>query len=384
MVQGHHHSIILSKSELVAENDTLLEKISCTGCGSKAEAHILDTVLPEAVEIAKKLGGDKSYLPKVNTFTDASEYSIKMPYEKHQKLIQTVDTISQMISDPFIFGRISALHALSDLVVSNAIPLTALGIINIERAKKNIQKSDLTNMLAGAMLEFSKAKIKLIGGHTSQSVENSLGFALTGISRVTSNLGNDIRLGKNTPKAFSIILTKPLGIGLILAASMRNSASEQTYQDCIETMLQSNLKAAEFLWQNGALAMTDVTGFGLARHAENLTKVLENHFETRVAARINLDEIPLIPGVTRILEETPIRSTLSPSNKKAIRHLKGIKNRQTPLGDILFDPQTSGGVLAIVPTTRAARLCNILKCDIAPGSNVIGNIVFQEIGIFIN
>ena len=165
---------------------------------------------------------------------------------------------------------------------------------------------------------------------------------------------------------------------------MRNSASEQTYQDCIETMLQSNLKAAEFLWQNGALAMTDVTGFGLARHSENLTKVLENHFETRVAARINLDEIPLIPGVTRILEETPIRSTLSPSNKKAIRHLKGIKNRQIPLGDILFDPQTSGGVLAIVPTTRAASLCNILKCDIAPGSNVIGNIVFQEIGIFIN
>ena len=130
--------------------------------------------------------------------------------------------------------------------------------------------------------------------------------------------------------------------------------------------------------------MTDITGFGLARHAENLTKVLENQFETRVAAQLNLDDIPLIPGAVRILEETPIRSTLNSSNKKAVRHLKGIKNRQIPLSDILFDPQTSGGVLAVIPTTRATRLCDILKRDIAPVSNVIGNIVFQETGIFIN
>lgn len=384
MVHDHHRSIILSENELLAENDTLLEKIFCTGCGSKAEAQILDTVLLDAVEIATKLGGDKNYLPIVNTFTDASEFSIDASLGKGQSLIQTVDSISQMISDPFIFGRISALHALSDLVVSNAIPLTALSIINIERAKKNIQKSDLTNMLAGAMLEFSKAKIKLVGGHTSQSVETSMGFALTGISRIISKIESDITLGKKAQKAFSIILTKPLGIGLILAANMRNSASEQNYQDCIKIMLQSNLKAAEFLWQNGAIAMTDITGFGLARHTENLTKALENQFRTSVGAQLNLDEIPLLPGIAQILQETSIRATLNASNKKAIRYLKGIKSRQMPLSDILFDPQTSGGVLAVVPTTRAAKLCNILKRDIAPVSNVIGTIIFQETGIFIN
>ncbi len=377
-------SIMLSKNELVAENDPLLQQVFCAGCGSKAEAQILDSMLPDAVEIVVKLGGDRSYLPMVNTLSDASEFFIKSPMEDGQALIQTVDTISQMISDPFIFGRISALHALSDLVVSNAIPLTALSIINIERAKKNIQKSDLTNMLAGAMLEFSKAKIKLIGGHTSQSAENSLGFALTGIARSTSNLGDYNKLVKKNLKDFSIILTKPLGIGLILAANMRNVASEQTYQDCVEIMLQSNLKPAEFLWQNGAVAMTDVTGFGLARHLENLIKVLENDFKTSAAAQLHFNQIPLIPGAAKILEETLIRSNLNTSNKRAVRHLNKFQCQQTPLSDILFDPQTSGGVLAIVPTSKANRICKILKRDIAPLSKVIGDINFHKSGIFIN
>ncbi len=384
MDEGNHRSIFLSKNELVAENDPLLEKVFCTGCGSKTEARTLDSVLPEAIEVAANLGGDRTYLPIVNTFSDANEFFIKSPMENGHALIQTVDTISQMISDPFIFGRVSALHALSDLVVSNAIPLTALSIVNIERAKKNIQKSDLINMLAGAMLEFSKAKIKMIGGHTSQSTENSLGFALTGIARSNFNQRGDDRLHKKKPNAFSIILTKPLGIGLILAANMRNLASEKNYQDCIEIMLQSNLKAADFLWKNGAVAMTDVTGFGLARHIENLTKVLENQFETKIAAELNFDEIPLIPGVVRILEETSVRATLNSSNKKAVRHLNRFKYQQIPLSDILFDPQTSGGVLAIVPTTGAKKICNILKRDIAPLSNIIGNIKFHETGIFIN
>ena len=178
----------------------MLEKIFCTGCGPKAEAQVLDSMLPDAIDIAAKLGGDRDYLPNVNTFSDASEFSIKVSLDEDQRLIQTVDTISQMISDPFIYGRISALHALSDLVVSNAIPLTALSIINVERAKKNIQKSDLINMLAGAMIELSKAKIKLIGGHTSQSVENSLGFALTGVTRTNPDLESENKTVKENER----------------------------------------------------------------------------------------------------------------------------------------------------------------------------------------
>ncbi len=102
-------------------------------------------------------------------------------------MVQTIDSISQMISDPFLFGRIAALHSLSDLVVSNTTPLTALSLITLQRAKRNLQESDLTNMLAGAMIEFSRAKVTLIAGHTSQSYENSLGFALTGIKNKSTH-----------------------------------------------------------------------------------------------------------------------------------------------------------------------------------------------------
>ena len=198
-------------------------------------------------------------------------------------------------------------------------------------------------MLSGALLEFSKAKIKLIGGHTSQSFENSLGFALTGIKNNTAHYESSKVLEKERQTTFSIILTKPLGIGIILAASMRNLVSEQNYQECIDCMLKSNLEPAQFLWKNGAVAMTDVTGFGLARHIENITMDLQNHFGVDIGAQLILSNIPIIDGVHQILEKTSIRATLNESNKKATRHLNRSKCKNIPLSDILFDPQTSGG-----------------------------------------
>lgn len=384
MAENHHRSILLSKNELIRENDPLLEKMFCSGCGSKAAANILDTVLPKAINIASKLGGDKRYLSMLNTYSDAGEFPLELNLDGKQTIVQTVDSISQMISDPFIFGRISALHALSDLAVSNAIPLTALSMINIHRAKRNLQESDLTNMLSGALLEFSKAKTKLIGGHTSQSFENSLGFALTGIKKNISHLESSKLLEKERHKTFSIILTKPLGIGIILAAAMRNLVSEQNYQECINCMLQSNLEPAQFLWKNGAVAMTDVTGFGLARHLENITMNLQNHFGVDIGAQLILNKIPIIDGVHQILEKTSIRATLNESNKKAIRHLDKTKCKNLPLSDILFDPQTSGGILAIVPKTKATKLCKVLKNGIAPFSKQIGTVKFNKSGIFIS
>ncbi|GIS16744.1 MAG: hypothetical protein CM15mP117_21760 [Alphaproteobacteria bacterium] len=93
----------------------------------------------KSVKIASKLGGDKRYLSMLNTYSDAGEFPLELNLDGKQTIVQTVDSISQMISDPFVFGRIAALHALSDLAVSNVIPLTALSMINIQRAKRNLQ-----------------------------------------------------------------------------------------------------------------------------------------------------------------------------------------------------------------------------------------------------
>ena len=384
MTEGTHRSIKLSEKELIKEKDSLLEQMHCAGCGAKAGAHLLDTVLPNAAKIAAKLGGDVRYLPSLKTFTDTGEFPITAFLDNNQTLVQSIDSISQMISDPFLFGRIAALHSLSDLVVSNNIPLTALSLVTIQRAKRNLQASDLTNMLAGAMIEFSKAKVELIGGHTSQSNENSLGFALTGIKNKSSNSQFYLEKNVSNLEALSLILTKPLGIGLLLAAAMRNQALEQGYQNCIDVMLLSNAGAAEFLWQNEVLAMTDVTGFGLARHIDNLIQDIAIKFNVKMGAEIILNKIPVLDGASDILENTSIRSSLSPSNKRSVRIINDLNTKNTALLDILFDPQTSGGIVAVVPTTKADKITRTLRKSAAPHTAIIGSLTLNHTGIITN
>ena len=384
MKESTHSSIKLSEKELMAEKDPLLEKMHCAGCGAKAGAHLLDTVLPIAAEIAAKLGGDMRYLPNLNIIADAGEFPIAEFSDSNQTMVQTIDSISQMISDPFLFGRIAALHSLSDLVVSNTVPLTALSLITLQRAKRNLQESDLTNMLAGAMIEFSRAKVTLIGGHTSQSYENSLGFALTGIKNKSTHSKAYLPSFASNLEPLSVILTKPLGIGLLLAASMRNEAPDGAYQNCVDVMLASNTSAAEFLWQNGVLAMTDVTGFGLARHIENVIQDIETNLNVKMGAALFLHKIPILEGASKILENTSIRASLSPSNKNSVRNFMDLNTKNTSLTDILFDPQTSGGIVAVVPTANANKLVAHLQKSIAPKTAIIGSLLFEHTGITAN
>ncbi|GIS16746.1 MAG: hypothetical protein CM15mP117_21780 [Alphaproteobacteria bacterium] len=111
---------------------------------------------------------------------------------------------------------------------------------------------------------------------------------------------------------------------------------------------------------------------------------LQNHFGVDIGAQLILSNIPMIDGVHQIIEKTSIRATLNESNKKATRHLDRSKCKNIPLSDILFDPQTSGGILAIVPKTKATKLCKVLSNDIAPSSKLIGTIKFNKSGIFIS
>ena len=384
MTGSTHRSIRLSENELIKEKDSLLDKIYCAGCGAKAGAHILDKVLPAAAKIAVKLGGDERYLPSLKTFTDTGEFHITAFSEGNQTMVQTIDSINQMISDPFLFGRIAALHSLSDLVVSDTIPLAALSLVTIQRAKRNLQESDLTNMLAGAMIEFSKAKVKLIGGHTSQSNENSLGFAVTGIKNKSSNSEFYFQKNASNLEPLSLILTKPLGIGLLLAAAMRNRALEKGYQNCVDVMLLSNASAAKFLWQREVLAMTDVTGFGLARHIDNLIQDIAIKTNVKMGAEISLDKIPILDGASDILENTSIRSTLSTSNKRSVRISNDPNTKNTSLLDILFDPQTSGGIVAVVPTIKADKITRALRKSAAPHTAIIGSLTLNKTGIITN
>jgi selenide,water dikinase len=182
----------------------------------------------------------------------------------------------------------------------------------------------------------------------------------------------------------SLILTKPLGIGLLLAASMRNQAPDGAYQNCVDVMLASNTSAAEFLWQNEVLAMTDVTGFGLARHIENVIQNIETKLNVKMGAALFLHKIPILDGASKILENTSIRASLSHSNKNSVSNFTNLNTKNTSLSDILFDPQTSGGIVAVVPTANADKLVAHLQENIAPRAAIIGSLSFVQTGIIAN
>ncbi len=314
---------------------TALPDMYCAGCGSKAEAEQLSSALLDACETARSLGADPTYFPPEDIFSDAAEMPLPA---STSAIVQSLDFLSQPISDPFLFGRIAALHAMSDIFVTGARPLSALALVMIYRSLPEVQGRDLSSLLAGALLELSAHHCTLSGGHTVSATDAGLGFSITGL--MTTN-----QIPPSTDEDVTLILTKPLGIGVILAAHMRGLAPAESFEQACQIMAQSNASAASVISSLPVAAMTDVTGFGLARHALNL------------AARCGfsgihliLDEIPLLSGAVT-LSGAGIASSLMAGNKLSVLQQQQPGGLSTEKQALLFDPQTSGGVLAAVPST---------------------------------
>ncbi|MGB1474317.1 MAG: selenide, water dikinase SelD, partial [Candidatus Puniceispirillaceae bacterium] len=324
----------------------------CSGCGAKAGADILSEALAAACQMARGKGANPRYLPPSGITLDHG--TIHLPRDMPQKasLSQSVDFLSQHISDAYLFGRITALHALSDIFVAGDKPLAAQALVTVQRTRPKMQKSDLTLMLCGAIEELAAHETSLTGGHTTVASEAMLGFSVTAIA-------DEDRACPPLPEGeeFALILTKPIGIGVILAAEMRGLCPAASYEAAIEVMLTSNAGAANIILSHAPFAqMTDVTGFGLARHAMNLMQ--RTGFS---GLMLSLDRIPLISGAAA-LSARGISSSLYPHNAGniALNGASMLGDRGRPIIDLLFDPQTSGGVLAALPRQKAEEICRKL------------------------
>ena len=315
------------------------EQMFCAACGAKAGADTLQQAMRRACDMAAAMGADPAYLPSQDLSTDQAE----LPLPPGQAVIsQSVDYISQHISDPFCFGRIAALHALSDIFVAGHQPFAALATVILRRDHSELQADDLAQMLAGSLTELARHRTRLVGGHTSLSDEAGLGFAVTGL---------DHRTNTSTPAQLTadktvLILTKPLGTGIILAAEMRQLCPADSYAAAVAVMLQSNYDAAQVITDIPGAVMTDVTGFGLARHAVNLSRRAG-----AAGARLCPEACPFIEGAVT-LSEQGLQSSLFASNADGLPPVTG--QADTAAARLLFDPQTSGGVLAAVPQPQAA------------------------------
>lgn len=265
-------------------------------------------------------------------------------------LLQSVDFFPAIVDDPYLFGQIAANHALGDIYAMGGVPQSALAVAGIPFGTPDKSENLLRQMLLGANTVFESARTNLAGGHTSECPELALGFVVNGLA----DSGQVLRKG-GLRAGDALILTKALGTGALFAAEMRLVAKGRWINSAIRSMLQSNRAAAGILRNCGARSCTDVTGFGLAGH---LSEMLE---ASRAGATLDLDALPALDGALECLGQS-VRSSLHPENRKIWGRVgdpeAGLGHPSMPL---LFDPQTSGGLLAGIPPLRARQCVKALQ-----------------------
>jgi len=317
-------------------DDPAFADMRCLGCAAKAGWTSLDQALAAAHRYLGQIAPEMAQQSPITE--DSSMTSIG-----GHIMVQSIDALTAIVDDPFLLGRIAALHALSDLYASNATPINALALLTLPSALAKLQQEDITQILAGAMLALADANTQLVGGHTSESHALQVGFSVTGTKP------RDLLLPP-TQDGDILVLTKPLGTGLIMAAHARglDGADGEIRQRAIDVMSLSNGRAAALLGRHGPFMMTDVTGFGLARHLRSL---LDREEGRDFSAECDHHALPVIPGV-EALAHHDVRSSLAGMNEGSAPII--------PLGQIdtrlYHDPQTGGGLLAVVPRNRIKRL----------------------------
>ena len=308
----------------------------CGGCGAKVGADVLTRALSDLKPIE-----NDDVLIGLHAPDDAAV--VQIPEGK--VMVHTVDYFRAFIDDAYVFGQVAANHALSDIFAMGAEAQTALAIATVPYGLEAKVEASIREMMTGAMEVLNEAGATLIGGHTSEGPELALGFSVNGLA------DRDAILRKGGMAAGDVlILTKPLGTGTLFAADMQQKAKGRWIDGALKAMVQSNRKAALCLFSHGASACTDVTGFGLLGHTVEMTKA------SGVDVEIDLDLLPIFEGA----EETVrlgILSSLQPANvrlRRAIRNMESAREHiRYPL---IFDPQTSGGLLASMPP-ESAQYC---------------------------
>jgi len=330
----------------------------CGGCGAKVGATVLARALNALTPVPRT-----DVLIGLHEPDDAAV--VEIPPGK--VMVHTVDSFRAMIDDPYIFGKIAANHSLGDIYAMGGEPQTALAIATIPFGLEEKVEDTLGKMMAGAMEILEDAGAALVGGHTSEGSELSLGFAINGLI----DRDQVMRKGGLTP-GDKIILTKPVGTGTLFAADMRHKAKGRWITAALDSMVQSNRQGAECLVRRNAHACTDVTGFGLLGHLVEMVRASE------VDVTLELGAIPFLDGAEETVRDG-IVSSLQPQNVRLRRAIANLEEAgKDPRYPLIFDPQTSGGLLASVPPDSVDDCVEALKKLGYERTAVIGEVKAQS------
>lgn len=294
---------------------------------------------------------------------DASVYKLR----DDLAIVQTIDFFTPIVDDPYAFGQIAAANALSDVYAMGGKPLTALNVVCFPI--KTMDISILKEILAGGVAKLHEADTILVGGHSIEDPELKYGLSVTGIIHPAKVILNTTaRVGDR------LILTKPLGTGIISTALKRKIADADTVNRAVKSMVTLNRKASELMQEVGVNACTDVTGFGLLGHA---CEMIEN---TEVGMIIHSATVPIFPKTRELAEKEMVPGGLQRNREYRLNMVAMARGIPQYLADILFDPQTSGGLLISVPEKKASQLLQRLHAEGIAEATIIGEIVAQPKG----
>ena len=284
--------------------------------------------------------------------------------DKDLALVQTVDFFTPIVDDPYLFGQIAAANALSDLYAMGARPLTAMNIVAFPCS---LGLEVLDRILLGGQEKIHEAGAVILGGHTIEDEEPKFGLAVTGLVKPSEMT----KISGASP-GDRLVLTKPLGTGILATALKGGFITEEEMSDAIDSMCALNKDAALIFSKHGINACTDITGFALVGHLHEMIR------ESGVAAEIWAAEVPLFGNALKLANMGMV-----PEGKKRIEDY--VPKPQVQTGDVaaavmdcLYDPQTSGGLLASVPEGNVDDVIRDLRDGPCPRATVIGIITEEE------
>jgi selenide,water dikinase len=339
----------MDKYQRLPDEMAMPDDMPCRGCGCKLGGDVLEAALGTDSETTR----DDATVIKV-----CSDDSIQ------NDVLVTTDFFSAPFSDSWLTGRVAAIHSASDLYAMGAAPFAAEAIVVLPDGDQTTQQQILSDFQAGASHEFERMGATITGGHTITGPRWEVGFTVFG--RAT---GEKLFRKQGLAAGDRLFLTKPLGSGVLMAALMRGQCLHSDYQAMIDVMLRGNQAAAQVAVNSGVACGTDVTGFGLLGH-------LQEMLTDKVRAVLQLDAIPLMPGARQATEQG-IASSLLPANQC---YLKDVHSGRAESLDLLLDPQTCGGLLLAVPAAKTADfLRRFAEQDLSPPAE-IGEVQIAEQG----
>ncbi len=317
----------------------------CGGCGAKLGADLLQRVLAR-LPIKSRAG------VLLGIGDDAAEIVA------NGSVLVSTDGLRSMVDDPYRFGRIVTHHNLNDLYAMGAIPTSAVALATIPLMGEQLMEEELTALLTGVVDVLEAHDVPLVGGHSAEGAELFLGLTVTGRRGPVTFTKSGLKPGQQ------LILTKPIGTGVILAAAMRGLPVADALAEAMLAMDASNAAAVDILVESGATGVTDVTGFGLLGHLAEMLRA------SHVGACVAVESVPTLTGAQALLA-SGVRSSLQANNEQVLADF--VVNGDLD-ARLLCDPQTSGGLLAGVPNDRAQACVDRLHAAGFVHAVVIGEV----------